>query len=488
MPPPLSSIKSGVTNHQRFELSSDTFAGSLCRALVIAGVGFFLISLFLVSHSNYSGQSELLSPLQRIWVSSYQDESESRTNISHIVFGLVGSVNGWRDRRPYIEAWWQPNVTRGYLYLDVTPPEDLLPWPSSSPPFRVSEDNSKILEITKHDATMVRIARGLLETFREGDEGVRWIVMGDDDSIFFLENMVEVLSKHDHNEYVYIGGHSESILPNVIHSFDMGFGGAGVAFSYPLAAAVVPRLDDCIKRYPMIYAADQMWQSCLADLGVYLTAQKGIHQIDLHEDISGLLSAHPQAPLISLHHPEKVSPFFPFLDRHQSVNHLFKAAKLDQSRLLQQTICYERKSNWSISVSWGYSAHIYESVYPKSILQKPLETFMPWVKDVPPPLYVFNTRLLSTDPCQAPHVFFFHSIDKVAGNQILSIYGRAGSRGLPACPVTGGHSADHISKIRVFSSPAKLEANSRECCDIVRLDGNMAELKYRACGKDEVVA
>ncbi|THG23415.1 hypothetical protein TEA_017515 [Camellia sinensis var. sinensis] len=454
--PSLSVSRSG-SNLKRLGFSSDPIP---CKTLGIIGMAFCLFSVFLFSHPGC--QSELISShFQHLWVSPPQPNittvsPSSPTTINHIVFGLVGSVGGWRDRKNYIESWWKPNITRGYLYLDVPPPADLLPWPSSSPPYRISEDNTKILEITKHDATMVRIARGILETFREGDKGVRWYMMGDDDSIFFIDNIVEVLDKYDHTKYVYIGGHSESALPNFIHSYEMGFGGAGVVFSYPLVAALVPKLDDCIKRYPFIFAADQMWQSCLADLGVYLNAQKGIHQIDLVGDLSGLLSSHPEAPLLSLHHPEKVDPYFPSMDRHQSVNHLMKAAKVDQSRLLQQTICYHRESNWSLSVSWGYSVHIYENIFPKSILQKPLETFQPWVRDVMPPFFIFNTRLPIREPCEAPHIFLFKSIKNASANRILTNYARVAPRGLPPCPITGNHSADHIFKIQVISFATKL--------------------------------
>ncbi|KAL6966535.1 hypothetical protein U1Q18_032314 [Sarracenia purpurea var. burkii] len=214
-------------------------------------------------------------------------------------------------------------------------------------------------------------------------------------------------------------------------------------------------------------------------------------QIDLHGDISGLLSAHPQSPLLSLHHPEEVDPWFPTMNRRQSVNHLMKAARTDQSRLLQQTICYHRDTNWSFSVSWGYSVHIYENIYPKSILQKPIETFRPWVLTAVSPLFVFNTRVRTGDPCKTPHVFFFKSVKSAAdGNQVLTTYGRAGPRRLPACLLSGNHSANRISRIRVFSSATKLTAaHKRECCDVVLSDEkNIAEIRYRDCVKDEVIA
>ncbi|KDP22111.1 hypothetical protein JCGZ_25942 [Jatropha curcas] len=271
----------------------------------------------------------------------------------------------------------------------------------------------------------------------------------------------------------------------------MGFGGAGYALSYPLAKALAAKLDACIERYPYLYVSDHMAQSCLADMGVAINLEKGIHQIDLHHDISGLLSAHPQSPLLSLHHFDSINPIFPSMDRYESARHLMKAANFDQSRLLQQTICYQRESNWSFSVSWGYSTHIYENIIPRSILRKPLETFRPWAKNDKRPFFMFNTRLLNNDPCQAPHVFFFDSIEYTAsGNRILTSYIRASPRNLPACSFAGNHSADSISRIQVLS-PATIRktAGVIECCDVeYKVEINTTEIKIRPCVKDEVLA
>ena len=174
-------------------------------------------------------------------------------------------------------------------------------------------------------------------------------------------------------------------------------------------------------------------------------------QIDLHNDISGLLSAHPQTPFLSLHHIDTIDPIFPSMGRSESINHLMKAAKIDQSRLLQQTICYHRQSNWSLSISWGYSAYIYENIIPRSILRRPLETFRPWMRNSRPPLYMFNTRWPSNNPCEAPHLLFFDSIEHIEGDQIVTSYVRAWPRGLSICSFAGNHSADPITKIKVFS-------------------------------------
>ncbi|KAI8526160.1 hypothetical protein RHMOL_Rhmol13G0287500 [Rhododendron molle] len=475
---------------------------SLSKTLAISGI-FLYFAFVLFFTQSYCPASELFTPLQHIFAPSQtttpppRDDSPA-TNVSHLVFGLVGSLKAWRHRKAYIESWWRPNVTRGYLYLDTAPTEELLPWSAASPPFRVSGDVSKIgVEESRH--VPVRIVHAILEIYETIEkqrarkenrvrDGVRY-VMGDDDSIFFVDNWVDVLAKYDHTKYIYIGGHSETIQSNFKISFDQGFGGAGFALSYPLASAIAKDLEGCIKRYPNLIYADLITQYCVEELGVSLSAERGIHQIDLKGDISGLLSSHPQTPLMSLHHFDKVDPIFPSMDRFQSAEHLMKSAKVDQSRLLQQTICYHRPTNWSFSVSWGYSAHIYEKVLPKSILKRPLETFRPWKKGLTPPFYMFNTRLPPfKDPCNAPHVFFMESVENFGRNQIVSTYVRSSPQGSPNCS-SGNHSADYISMVRVLSPVTKLvQIDRSECCDIIQAsDSNIAEVKYRACMDDEIL-
>lgn len=173
-------------------------------------------------------------------------------------------------------------------------------------------------------------------------------------------------------------------------------------------------------------------------------------QVDLHGDISGLLSSHPNSPVITLHHFDAIDPIFPIRNRPESVNHLMKAGNIDQSRLFQQTICYHRETNWTFSISWGYSIHIYENIFPRSALKRPLETFRPW-KHGRPPFFMFNTRWAFNNPCDAPHVFFLDNITTDGGQQVVTNYTRRSPRNLPPCVSSGNHSADHISKIHVFS-------------------------------------
>ena len=195
----------------------------------------------------------------------------------HIVFGIASSAKLWDRRKHYVELWWRPNVTRGYVWLDkpVETADN-----NSLPPVKLSSNTSGFKYRNTHgDRSAIRISRIVSETVRLGLDDVRWIVLGDDDTFFVTDNLVRVLSKYDHNQFYYIGSSSESHFQNIKFSYNMGYGGGGFAISYPLAKELEKMQDRCIKRYPKLYGSDDRIQACMAELGVPLTKEVGFHQV-----------------------------------------------------------------------------------------------------------------------------------------------------------------------------------------------------------------
>lgn len=258
--------------------SKDFFAGSssFWKTLLAFGLVLYLILIPLISNT----QNPQFLLIKWAAPSSQVPFDYRRTNLSHIAFGLMGSVKTWPHRRGYLEAWWRPNKTRGYVYLDRPPTPDLLPWPQMAPPYRIVDNLSELFRETKpRFELMPRMVHGILELFREEHDNVRWIVMGDDDSIFFVDNIVDVLAEYDHTKYYYLGWHSESVISNYWFSFNQAFGGGGIVLSYPLAKALVKDMDGCLIRHAQGSSADLIAMSCIADIGVNLTPHKGIHQV-----------------------------------------------------------------------------------------------------------------------------------------------------------------------------------------------------------------
>ncbi|KAL1546323.1 hypothetical protein AAHA92_22934 [Salvia divinorum] len=424
-----------------------------------------------------------------------RDRRPVRTNLSHIVFGIGGSAQTWGTRRRYCELWWRPNATRGHVWLDRRPEKE---WPATSPPYRVSADTRRFKYTNWYGSrSAVRIARIVKESFEtaaagEGEGEARWFVMGDDDSVFFTENLVELLNRYDHREMYYIGGSSESVEQNVVHSYAMAYGGGGFAVSYPLAAELVRILDGCIDRYAAFYGSDMKVAACVNEIGVPLTKELGFHQMDIRGSPFGLLSAHPIAPLISLHHLDYVQPLYPGINRVESIKRLIQAYNTDPGRTLQQSFCYHPTRNWSVSVSWGYNVQIYPFAVTAKDLSTPLQTFLTWGSWSQAPFTV-NTRSLSFNPCERPII---HYLDQVNGSGLgtMTSYRRPHPGRARRCKKESYAKAYSVKEFSVTTTLLDPEiwkkGPRRQCCEVIdgseEVDGVM-KLRIRSCNQWESV-
>lgn len=133
-------------------------------------------------------------------------------------------------------------------------------------------------------------------------------------------------------------------------------------------------------------------------------------QCDVYGSLFGLLTAHPVAPLVSLHHIEIVDPLFPYMGRLESLQHLEAPMKLDSEALMQQSICYDRSRNWTISVSWGYAVQIIRGFVTPRDMQRATRTFLNWHKRDEPTGFSFNTRSFSKHPCQKPYIYYLSNV------------------------------------------------------------------------------
>ncbi|KAK7395252.1 hypothetical protein VNO78_15803 [Psophocarpus tetragonolobus] len=456
---------------------------------------FILITLFFFLTLSYN------QPLYRItthttlknMLQQKTPEEQTPTNISHLLFGIGGSAATWNTRSQYSELWWRRGTTRGFVWLDEHPPENVT-WPETSPPYKVSADTSAFKYTCEYGSrSAIRIARIVKESFELGLENVRWFVLGDDDTIFFTDNLVTVLSKYDHNEMYYVGGNSESVEQDVIHFYTMAFGGGGFAISYPLAKELARILDGCIDRYAEFYGSDQKVQSCISEIGVQVTKEPGFHQVDIHGNPYGFLAAHPVAPLVSLHHLDYVDPIFPKMSQVDGVRKVLTAYKTDPGRTLQKSFCYDLRRNWSISVSWGYAVELYPSLRTSKELETAYRTFHTWRTWSGGP-FTFNTRDVSGDRCEKPLVYFLDRVRNVGRNKTRSIYRSYGSKNVCrredyAHPLAVKYVDVSASS---FAPDAWKKAPRRQCCEIINgPDGvkspSVIRVKIRECRRFESV-
>ncbi|KAK7270897.1 hypothetical protein RJT34_26401 [Clitoria ternatea] len=399
-------------------------------------------------------------------LSNDQLSQRQDTELKHICFGIAASSSLWDKRKEYIKVWWKPKQTRGVVWLDNkvrTHANEGLP------EIRISGDTSKF-KYTNSQGTRsaIRISRIISETLKLGMKDVRWFMMGDDDTVFIVDNVVRVLSKYDHTQYYYVGSSSESHIQNIHFSYAMAYGGGGFAISYPLAQELAKMQDRCIQRYPALYGSDDRMQACMAELGVPLTKERGFHQYDVYGDLLGLLGAHPVTPLVTLHHLDVVQPIFPTMNRVQSLKHLMKSVKKDSGSIMQQSVCYDNKRQWSISISWGYVVQVLRGVLSPRELEMPTRTFLNWYKKADYTAYAFNTRPVTKNPCQKAFLFYMNRTryDPIK-KQIIGTYSRYKSK--PPFCTWQMDSPEEINSIIVSKRPDPLRwqrSARRDCCRV----------------------
>jgi hypothetical protein len=238
-----------------------------------------LYNLYILNLLDYSMTPNNIKHFNKPYILSIEEHKKAEnTSLHHLVFGIAGSSHTWSERQKCIQLWWRPDEMRGAVWLDQIVKngtnDHLLPQ------IKISSNTSPFkYENPIGDRSAIRLTRIVSETLKLSMKDVRWFVMGDDDTLFFPDNLVKVLSKYDHNQYYYIGSTSESHKQNIVYNYGMAYGGGGFAISYPLAKALAKMQDRCIERYPGLYGSDDRIHACMSELGVPLTNERGFHQV-----------------------------------------------------------------------------------------------------------------------------------------------------------------------------------------------------------------
>ena len=222
----------------------------------------------------------------------------------HIIFGFATLLDRLEDSIVFLERWIA--YTHARLFVIAVGPDEKTP-----------TDMKRMRELEKHmrglgiDVTIVKpLEKGdnmperyfslAKLMYSNRNENTEWIALIDDDTFFpSMRALVSMLNGHDPTERWYIGAMSEEWWSVVRYGF-MGFGGAGVFLSIPLAAVINEHYNDCRER-SRAGAGDMRILECIKwNTDTKLTHIPGLHQIDLHGDRSGLFESGRM--LLSLHH------------------------------------------------------------------------------------------------------------------------------------------------------------------------------------------
>lgn len=106
-----------------------------------------------------------------------------------IVFGIVVVIDMWWGRKEYLKLWWKLLKMRGYVFLDKKFYGNY--WILEFFFYKILENISRFRYIYKRGwRFVIWILCIVLEMYRFGLLNVDWFVMGDDDILFVVDNLV----------------------------------------------------------------------------------------------------------------------------------------------------------------------------------------------------------------------------------------------------------------------------------------------------------
>nr|XP_009785056.1 PREDICTED: uncharacterized protein LOC104233366 [Nicotiana sylvestris]XP_016447913.1 PREDICTED: uncharacterized protein LOC107772971 [Nicotiana tabacum] len=216
--------------------------------------------------------------------------------------------------------------------------------------------------------------------------------------------------------------------------------------------------------------------------------------MDIQGSPRGLLAAHPVAPLVSLHHLDVylIHPLIPSMSQFESVKKVIEAYNKDPSRTMQQSLCYDLKRNWSLSVSWGFSIQLYPWLMNARELEMPMQTFKTWKGSKEP--FTFSTQPSNVEACKRPIEFYLDQVVDLRNGEILTSYSTIIGETNEQCENQHYRPALALHMVNVTTTilPPQVwrQAPRRQCCDVINdEDGIRSNLhiRIRGCNRGESV-
>ena len=148
------------------------------------------------------------------------------------------------------------------------------------------------------------------DAYRKRKE-IQWFAVGDDDTVWFINNLLYTLQQYNSSDSIYLGDVSDKILQVSLHGSFFAYGGGGVMLSRPLALLFAQNTEEC-KRFKK--GGDARIGQCVTEvLNRSLTKNNHFHQMDHIGDITGIMESGVDG-LVTLHH--MFSIWKPFPDGH----------------------------------------------------------------------------------------------------------------------------------------------------------------------------
>lgn len=222
---------------------------------------------------------------------------------SHLIFGAQTTTKRLKDTVKHI-ARWLPH-TGARLHVIVKDDEET---PANDKEMRALENKFRdqgmdvfiVHPVKLSDFFAQRYFSLVNVLYGARNEKTKWVILIDDDTFFpSMRDLVAFLAKYDASQQQYIGALSEDWWA-VDHYGLMGFGGAGIFLSLPLAKVIDDNTADC-KTHPSTSSGDVTVMDCIyRHSTTKLTHVPALRQVDIPGDTTGLYESGRE--MLTLHH------------------------------------------------------------------------------------------------------------------------------------------------------------------------------------------
>jgi hypothetical protein len=233
--------------------------------------------------------------------------SMMKVDASNMIFGLQTTMNRLKDTVKHLQRWLPNTGARLYAIVIESEADDHT-IPANDEQMKTLEKEfrdlgmlvSVIHPVRPRDSFAQRYFSLANVMYGARDDKTQWIIHIDDDTFFpSMWDLKNMLAKQDWTKPQYVGSLSEDWWA-VNHYGLMGFGGAGIMLSLPMAKIIDDHTDQC-KEHLRTTAGDISVMDCVYRFSpAKLTHISSLHQVDMHGDLSGFYESGRE--VLSLHH------------------------------------------------------------------------------------------------------------------------------------------------------------------------------------------
>ncbi|CAF1611582.1 unnamed protein product [Rotaria sp. Silwood1] len=208
-------------------------------------------------------------------------------------------------------------------------------------------------------------------------KAIQWFAFGDDDTIWFLNNLLQTLQQYNVSNSIYLGNISDKLGAVQYHGTYYAYGGGGFVLSRPLALRAVQHNKDC-QRFTNMCGGDEMIGKCITEvLKINLTRNNHFHQMDHDGDMDGYLESGIEG-LVSLHHI--FSYWEPFPEEytthpHETMYLLKLAYQTFGNHFLKRYVWLDCRTNRTFLLTMGYSFSLFNRILTYEELMKVEKTW-----------------------------------------------------------------------------------------------------------------